>query len=86
VFGFKPTVGLVSRRGMFPLVPSQDSPDDRALDRGSGFGNARDRRRGSARHASMSSAFLNFGSKRGAATEISRVRLGIPRRLLRQGD
>jgi amidase len=26
VFGFKPTVGVVSRAGMFPLVPSQDSP------------------------------------------------------------
>jgi amidase len=26
VFGFKPTVGLVSRFGMIPLVPSQDSP------------------------------------------------------------
>ena len=26
VFGFKPTVGLVSRAGVVPLVPSQDSP------------------------------------------------------------
>jgi amidase len=26
VFGFKPSVGVVSRAGIFPLVPSQDSP------------------------------------------------------------
>jgi amidase len=26
VFGFKPTVGYVSRSGIFPLAPSQDSP------------------------------------------------------------
>lgn len=26
VFGFKPSVGLVSRNGVIPLVPSQDSP------------------------------------------------------------
>ena len=26
VFGFKPSVGMVSRAGMIPLVPSQDSP------------------------------------------------------------
>ena len=26
VVGFKPTVGRISRHGMFPLVPSQDSP------------------------------------------------------------
>jgi len=26
VFGFKPSVGMVSRAGMVPLVPSQDSP------------------------------------------------------------
>ena len=38
VVGFKPTVGCISRHGMFPLVPSQDSPgpltvtvDDAAL-------------------------------------------------------
>jgi len=38
VVGFKPTVGRISRHGMFPLVPSQDSPgpltvtvDDAAL-------------------------------------------------------
>jgi amidase len=26
VYGFKPSVGMVSRRGVLPLVPSQDSP------------------------------------------------------------
>jgi amidase len=26
IFGFKPSVGMVSRAGMIPLVPSQDSP------------------------------------------------------------
>jgi amidase len=82
VFGFKPTVGLVSRAGMFPLVPSQDSPgpiarsiEDIALVMHAIAGaDPRDA-------ASMSSAFLSFGSKSVQARAISRVRLGIPRRL-----
>src|SRR5580693_5840287 len=82
VFGFKPTVGLVSRAGMFPLVPSQDSPgpiarsiEDIALVMHAIAGaDPRDA-------ASMSSACLSFGSKSVQARAISRVRLGIPRRL-----
>ena len=82
VFGFKPTVGLVSRAGMFPLVPSQDSPgpiarsiEDLALVMQAIAGaDPRDT-------ASMSSAFLNFGRRPLRAAEIGRVRLGVPRRL-----
>jgi amidase len=82
VFGFKPTVGLVSRAGMFPLVPSQDSPgpiarsiEDIALVMHAIAGaDPRDT-------ASMSSAFLDFGSKPMQARDIRGVRLGVPRRL-----
>jgi amidase len=82
VFGFKPTVGLVSRAGVVPLVPSQDSPGPIArsmedlilvLDAIAGA-DLRDT-------ASMS---VGLGHSREPLQErpLKGLRLGIPRRLI----
>ncbi|MGE4335934.1 MAG: amidase family protein [Pigmentiphaga sp.] len=81
VTGFKPTVGRVSRHGVVPLVPSQDSPgplalcvNDAALVLQAIEGaDVRDT-------ATLALAQLSHGAGRPAIASLVGVRIGVPRR------
>jgi amidase len=82
VFGFKPSVGLVSRAGLVPLVPSQDSPGPLArsmedlvllLDVTAGP---------DVRDTASLSAGLCYRAQPLRERPLKGVRLGIPRRLI----
>ncbi|MEM6159438.1 amidase family protein [Erwinia sp. P6884] len=79
VVGFKPTVGRVSRHGLIPLVPSQDSPgpltrtvDDAALVFGAIAG------------ADMkdTATLADFESAASRGASLQGVRIGVPRRFI----
>lgn len=76
VVGFKPTVGLVSRHGLIPLVPSQDSPgpltitvDDAALVFEAIAG----------ADIKDTATLADFSSPSGTGESLHGVRIGIPR-------
>lgn len=81
ITGFKPTVGRVSRHGVVPLVPSQDSPgpltlcvDDAALVLQAIEGaDVRDT-------ATLALARIPHGAGRPAIASLAGVRIGVPRR------
>jgi amidase len=81
VFGFKPSVGLVSRAGVVPLVPSQDSPGPLArsmedlvlvLDAIAGA---------DPRDTASLPISLGHAPRTLQARPLPRLRLGVPRRL-----
>jgi amidase len=79
--GFKPTVGRVSRHGVVPLVPSQDSPgpltvcvDDAALVFGALVG--------ADVHDTATLAWVGDADFVQTAGQLQGVRIGVPRRFL----